>query len=144
MKKIFERGKIDTPSTHTPNTQIHDRSLSSLDTGNQWVQTPHKECHKYVCDLASCTWQGVLDKSQCDNVCNLTQGRQSSPCISVSTTNKADNHYVSEISLKVVLFTHIHQHLSEQEQEIKENVSIVYINLWCPLKYLFVFLLSVL
>jgi hypothetical protein len=63
MKKSLERGKIDTPSTHTPNTQIHDRSLSSLDTGNQWVQTSHKECHTYVCDLASCTWQGVLDKS---------------------------------------------------------------------------------
>ena len=58
MKKILERDKIDTPST-----QIHDRSLSSLDTGNQWVQASHKECHKYVCDLASCAWQGVLDKS---------------------------------------------------------------------------------
>ena len=62
-RKISDRDKIDTPNTQihdrslswldAPNTQLHDRSLSWLDTPNtqihdrslSWLDTPNTQIH---------------------------------------------------------------------------------------------------
>ena len=49
------------------------------------------------------SWQGVLDTTLCDKVCQLlATGRWFSP---VSSTNKIDCHDITEILLKVALNT---------------------------------------
>jgi len=46
------------------------------------------------------SWQGILDIKLCDKVCQWF-----SPGTSVSSTNKADRHNITEILLKVALNT---------------------------------------
>ena len=51
----------------------------------------------------TCSWQGVLDTTLCDKVCQwLAAGRWFSP---MSSTNKTDCHDIVEILLKMVLNT---------------------------------------
>ena len=48
----------------------------------------------------------VLDTTLCDKVCQwLVTGRRFSQRIQVSSTNKTDSHYITEILLKVALST---------------------------------------
>ena len=50
--------------------------------------------------------QGVLGTTFCDKVCQwLTVGRWFSPGTSVSSTNRADHHDITELLLKVALIT---------------------------------------
>jgi hypothetical protein len=59
--------------------------------------------HHYRCVFESRSWQGVLDTTLCDKVCQwLTAGRLFSP---VSSTNKTNGHDITEILLKVTLNT---------------------------------------
>ena len=52
------------------------------------------------------TWQGVLDTTLCDKVCQwLMAGRWFSLGSQVSSTNKTDRHYITEILLKGALNT---------------------------------------
>jgi hypothetical protein len=49
---------------------------------------------------------GVLDTTLCDKVCQwLARGQWCSPGTPVSSTNKTDRHYITEILLKVALNT---------------------------------------
>ena len=49
---------------------------------------------------------GVLDTTLCDKVCQLhATGRWFSPGTPVSSTNKTDHNYITEILLKVALNT---------------------------------------
>ena len=58
--------------------------------------------------------------SLCDKVCQwLTAGRWFSPCILVSSTNKADHHDITEIVLKVALNT--------TKQTTKESCIVLYL-----------------
>jgi hypothetical protein len=52
-RKIVDRGKID-----TPNTQIHDRSLSCLGT----IHTSNYDGHisKYVYKIGKCNQKGII------------------------------------------------------------------------------------
>jgi hypothetical protein len=53
------------------------------------------------CDFESCSWWSVLNTTLCDKVCYwLAAGHWFSP---VSSTNKTDCHYITEILLKVAL-----------------------------------------
>ena len=98
------RRKIDSPNTHihdcsltwldSPNTHIHDYSLTWLDSPNThihdcsltWLDSPNTHIHD--CSL---TW--------------LATGWWFSPGTSVSSTNKTDCHDITEILLKVALNT---------------------------------------
>ena len=52
------------------------------------------------------SWQGVLDITLCDKVCQLlSTGQGFSPGTPVSSINKTDHHYITEILLKVALIT---------------------------------------
>ena len=52
------------------------------------------------------SWQGVLDTTLCDRVCQLLViGRWFSPGSPVSSTNTTDSHDITEILLKVALNT---------------------------------------
>ena len=53
------------------------------------------------------SWQGVLDKTLCDKLCQiLTAGHWFSPSTPVSSSNKTDcQYYTTEILLKVALNT---------------------------------------
>ena len=52
------------------------------------------------------SWQGVLDTLLCDTVCQwFAAGRWFSPATPVSSTNKADHHGITEISLTVAFDT---------------------------------------
>jgi hypothetical protein len=54
----------------------------------------------------SCSWQGVLDTTLCDKVCQrLVAGPWFSLDTLISSTNKTDLHDIAEILLKVVLYT---------------------------------------
>jgi hypothetical protein len=50
------------------------------------------------CEFEPRSWQGVLDTTLCDKVCQWF-----SPGTSVSSTNKTDCHQITEILLKVAL-----------------------------------------
>jgi hypothetical protein len=57
--------------------------------------------HHWSCEFESCSWRGVLDKTLCDKGCQwLPTGRWFSPGTPVSSTNKADQHDITEILLK--------------------------------------------
>ena len=50
--------------------------------------------------------RGVLDTTLCDKICQvLATGQWFSPGTPVSSTNKTDCHYITEILLKVALNT---------------------------------------
>jgi hypothetical protein len=50
--------------------------------------------------------RGVLDTILCDKFCQgLAEGRWFSPVTPISSTNKTDGHYITEILLKVALST---------------------------------------
>ena len=56
------------------------------------------------CEFQSHSWQGVLDTTLCDKVCQwLTADQWFSQGIPVSSTNKTERHDITEILLKVVL-----------------------------------------
>jgi hypothetical protein len=62
---------------------------------------PHRSC-----EVEPRSWQGVLDTTLCDKVCQwFAAGRWFSPGNQVSTTNKTDHHNITEILLKVALNT---------------------------------------
>jgi hypothetical protein len=66
------------------------------------------------CEVEPCSWQGVLDATLCDQVCQLlATGRWFSPDTPVSSTNKTDCHNIIEILLKVALST-INQPIKQQ------------------------------
>ena len=56
--------------------------------------------HHQSCELESHSWQGVLDSTLGDKVCQWF-----SPSAPVSSTNKTDRHDITEILLKVALNT---------------------------------------
>ena len=57
--------------------------------------------HHSSCEFEPHSWQGVLDTTLCNKVCQwLATGQCFSP---VSTTNKTDLHDITEILLKVAL-----------------------------------------
>ena len=61
-------------------------------------------------EFKHCSWQGVLDTTLCDKVCQcLATGQWFSHGTPVSSTNKTDHHDITEIQknvlLKVVLNT---------------------------------------
>ena len=59
-----------------------------------------------ICVLELCTWRGVLDTTLCDNICQLlATGRWFSLGTPVSSTNKTDRHYTTEILLQMALNT---------------------------------------
>ena len=52
------------------------------------------------------SWGGVLDTTLCDKVYqSVVTGWWFSPGPPVSSTNKTDHHHITEILLKVVLYT---------------------------------------
>jgi hypothetical protein len=58
------------------------------------------------CEFEPRSWQGVLDTTLCDKVCQwLATGQWFSPGTLVSSTNKTDCHDITEILLKVALNT---------------------------------------
>ena len=62
--------------------------------------------HHYHCEFEPRSWQGVLDTTLCDQVCQwLVKGQWFSPGTPVSSTNKTDCNDITEILLKVVLNT---------------------------------------
>ena len=62
--------------------------------------------HYYSCELKPCSWQGVLDTTLCDIICQeLAAGRWFYPGTLVSSTNKTDCHNIIDILLKVALNT---------------------------------------
>jgi hypothetical protein len=70
--------------------------------------------HHSSCEVEPCSWQGVLDATLCDQVCQLlATGRWFSPDTPVSSTNKTDCHNIIEILLKVALST-INQPIKQQ------------------------------
>jgi hypothetical protein len=55
-----------------------------------------------TCDFKPCSWQGVLDTTLCDKVCQwLTTSRWFSPCTLVSSFNKTDRLEITYSLLKV-------------------------------------------
>ena len=59
--------------------------------------------HHQSREFESCSWRGVLNTTLCDKVCQrLATGWWLSP---FPSTNKADNHDITEILLKVALNT---------------------------------------
>jgi hypothetical protein len=49
--------------------------------------------HHWSCEFVPCSWQGVLDTTLCDKVCQwFAIGRWFSPGTPVSSTNKTDCH----------------------------------------------------
>ena len=59
--------------------------------------------HHLSCEFKSRSWRGVLDTTICDKDCQwFVTGRWFSP---ISSTNKTDRHDITEILLKVVLYT---------------------------------------
>jgi hypothetical protein len=57
-------------------------------------------------EFKSHIWQGVLDTTLCDKVCQwLATGQWLSPSTLVSSTNKTDQYNITEILLKVALNT---------------------------------------
>ena len=54
-------------------------------------------CHHYSCEVEPRSWRSVLDTTLCNT------GRWFSPGTSVSSSNKADCHYIAKILLKVAL-----------------------------------------
>jgi len=62
--------------------------------------------HHYSCEFEPCSWQGELDTTLCDKICQwLATGLWFSPDTPVSSTNKTDRHNITEILLKVALNT---------------------------------------
>ena len=60
--------------------------------------------HYNSCEFKSCSWQGVLDTTVCDKVCQwLVAGQWFSLGILVFSSYKTDCHKITEILLKVVL-----------------------------------------
>jgi hypothetical protein len=60
----------------------------------------------FSCEFEYWTWQGVLDTTLCDKVCQwLATGQWFSSGTPVSFTNKTDCHDITEILLKVTLNT---------------------------------------
>ena len=56
--------------------------------------------HHYSCEFEPCSWRGVLDTTLCDKICQWFY-----PGTPVSSTNKTDRHDITEILLKVALYT---------------------------------------
>jgi len=62
--------------------------------------------HHWRCEFESHSWQGVLNTTLCDKVCQwLAIGRWFSTGTPASFTNKTDLHDIAEILLKVALNT---------------------------------------
>ena len=62
--------------------------------------------HHYICEFEPCSWRGILDTTLYDKNCQwLATGRWFSLGTPVSSTNKTDHHYITEILLKVMLNT---------------------------------------
>ena len=62
--------------------------------------------HHKNCEFESHSWQGVLNTTLCDKVCQwLAAGRWYSPDFPVSSTNETDGDDIAEILLKVALNT---------------------------------------
>ena len=62
--------------------------------------------HHWSCEFEPHSWQGVLDATLCDKICQwLVTGQWFSPVTPVSSTNKTDHHDITEILLKVALNT---------------------------------------
>jgi hypothetical protein len=61
-------------------------------------------CAINCCEFEHCSWQGVLNTTLCDQVCQwLATGQWFSLGTPVSSTNKTDHHDITEILLKVAL-----------------------------------------
>jgi hypothetical protein len=54
--------------------------------------------HHWRCEFESCSWQGIFDKTLCDQVCKwLAAGLWFSPGTPVSSNNKTNHHYITDI-----------------------------------------------
>ena len=58
-----------------------------------------------ICEFESCSWQGVLVQHYVINLFIFAADQWISPGTPVSSTNKTDRHYITQILLKVVLNT---------------------------------------
>jgi hypothetical protein len=62
--------------------------------------------HHLSCEFEPWSWQGILDTTLCDKVCQwLEKGRWFPLGTPVSSNNKTDRHDITEILLKVALNT---------------------------------------
>ena len=62
------------------------------------VQSVPIAYHLYNCEFESCSWRDLVDTTLCDGVYQLlTSGLWFSPGTPVSSTNKTDRHYITEI-----------------------------------------------
>jgi len=69
---------------------------------NYWYLQLERVKSIHVIEFESYSWQGVLDTTLCDEVCQcLATGQWFSPGILVSSTNKTDHNDITEILLKV-------------------------------------------
>ena len=59
--------------------------------------------HHKRCEFESHSWQGVLDTTLCDKVCQRLVTGQFSPGTPVSSTSTIDHNDITEILLKVAL-----------------------------------------
>jgi hypothetical protein len=74
---------------------LQDNSLHVISAYQHWC-----------CEFESNSGWGVLDTTLCDKVCHvLAAGRWFYPGTPVSSTNKTDHHYITDILLKVALNT---------------------------------------
>jgi hypothetical protein len=87
------------------------------------------------CEFELRSWQGVLDITLCDTVCQwLPTGWWFSPGTRVSSTNKIDRHDIADILLKVALNTiillkntptEIHRTQEKNKKNKKHNTTFV-------------------
>jgi hypothetical protein len=71
--------------------------------GRDLMQSMHINAYHNV-KFESRSWQGALDTSLCDKVCQwFAAGRWFSPYSPVSSTSKTDHHDITEILLNVAL-----------------------------------------
>ena len=84
--------------------------------GSSWSWSYGSWIYNYMCNQClsplklwvwiTLIWQGVLDTTLCDKVCQwLAAGQWFSPGTPDSSTNKSDRHDIAEILLKVTLNT---------------------------------------
>ena len=79
-----------------------DRMVVGFTTTCAISAYPHQSC-----EVEPRSWQGVLDTTLCDKVCQwFAAGQWFSPGNQVFPTNKTDRHNITEILLKVALKHH--------------------------------------
>jgi hypothetical protein len=92
--------------------------------------------HHWRCEFEFHSWRGVFDATLCDKVCQwLAIGRWFSLGTPVSSTNKTDHHNITEILLKVGLFTIILVLIRLREGGGSMCPLLFYLFNWCMYKW---------